>query len=306
MRIRLSGYQGGGSVHTRGLHHLAGRLAVAGLTPEVSEDVTARGVTAKTLFEEVEREEAHLCYMASGYLTARVPSLAVLDLPLTVSDRLQAHEALDGSAGTRLADDIERMTDFRVLGFWDNGVRHISNRHHPIRRTVDCAGLVIRTLDNALYQDTLGAFGFKPVVTDVRDLVAAVANGSVDAQENPLTNTLNFGLYRHHRFLSLTGHIFGVALLLCRASWFRALPRDVAVALETASAAATRAQRAFAMEEDRTALKRLREHGVEVVEPAELDMRGFREAAAPVIARAMSAVDPDLVDAYFGSRRELT
>src|SRR5918994_1684972 len=193
MRIRLAGYQGAASVHTRGLHHLAQGLAAAGFDVDIEEDVTAQGIPAKTLFEKTEREPAQLCYMASGYLTARAPSLAVLDLPLTATDRLRAQEALDG--------------------------------------------LAVRTLDNELYQSTLRAFGFKPVVTDVRDLVQAVATGAVDAQENPLTNMLNFGLHKHHSHLSLTGHIYGAALLLCRASWFRMLPQDMADALPSPAAA---------------------------------------------------------------------
>ncbi len=300
MRVRLSGYQGAASVHTRGLHHLAHGLAGTELSADIEEDVTARGRTAKALFEETEREPARLCYMASGYLTARAPSLAVLDLPLAVSDRPRAHAALDGVAGRMLAEDIARRTDFHVLGFWDNGVRHISNRSRPIRSAADCAGLVIRTLDNALYQSTLKAFGFEPVVTDVRELVQAVATGAVDAQENPLTNMLNFGLHEHHRHLSLTGHIFGTALLLCRASWFRALPADLADALTSAAAAATQAQRALATEEDRVALERLRSFGVQVIDHDDLDMDSFRKAAAPVMAQALSAIEPRLLDAYFG------
>ncbi|MCB5177427.1 TRAP transporter substrate-binding protein [Microvirga lenta] len=306
MHLRLSGYQGASSVHTRGLHHLARRLSAAGSEVEIVEDVTASGATAKALFEHVEQEEAHICYMASGYLTTRVPSLAVLDLPLTVSDRLRAHRALDEEAGRLLAEDVERMTGLHVLGFWDNGMRHISNRSRPIRSVEDCSGLVIRTLDNQLYQNTLAAFGFKPVVTDVRDLVKAVASGAVDAQENPLTNTLNFGLHEHHRFLSMTGHIFGVALLICRASWFRSLPDQEASALTSAARAATLAQRGFAIEEDQTALSRLRAQGVQVVERQDLDMRSFEAAAAPLISNVLATIDEHLALAYLGESRVLS
>ena len=305
MRIRLAGYQGAASVHTRGLQYLAQGLAAAGFDVDIEEDVTAQGIPAKTLFGMTEREPAQFCYMASGYLTARAPSLAVLDLPLTVTDRLRAREALVGLAGLMLADDVAQRTDCHVLGFWDNGVRHISNRSHPIRSAADCSGLVIRTLDNELYQSALRAFGFEPVVTDVRDLVQAVATGAVDAQENPLTNMLNFGLHKHHSHLSLTGHIYGAALLLCRASWFRMLPQDMADAVTSAAAASTQAQRSFAAEEDRLALKQLRDFGVQVIETGDLDMDSFRKSAAPVISGALSGIEERLLDAYFGEGHRL-
>jgi TRAP-type transport system periplasmic protein len=305
MRIRLSGYQGAASVHTRGLHHLFGGLASLDLRPEVTDNVTSTGMAAKALFDAVEREDAHICYMASGYLTARVPALAVLDLPMAAPERLRAHEALDGSAGRILKDHIEQASDFFVLGFWDNGVRHITNRVRPIRSVSDCSGLVIRTLDNTLYQDALRAFGFQPVVTDVRDLVDAVASGRVDAQENPIANTLSFGLHTHHRHLSLTGHIAGVALLLCRSAWFHALPAEIAAGIEAAAARSTQAQRAWAIEEDRIGLERFRASGVEVVERGELDLGSFKSAAMPILKEALSRLDPELVKAYFGDERPL-
>ena len=53
----------------------------------------------------------------------------------------------DGPRAIR--DEIAGATGFRVLGFWDNGFRHISNARRPIRTPADCAGLRIRTVNNA-------------------------------------------------------------------------------------------------------------------------------------------------------------
>ena len=116
-----------------------------------------------------------------------------------------------------------RHTGYRVLGYWDNGFRHISNRLRPIRHPDDCRGMRIRTLDNAVYRQALAAMGFAPVTIDVKDLVRAVETHEVDAQENPLTNTVNFGLHRTHKHLSLTSHFYGVALLLANRAWLEAL-----------------------------------------------------------------------------------
>src|SRR5262249_46352675 len=157
---------------------------------------------------------------SSSYLAGRVPSLRLLDLPFLVSDRARAYEALDGPLGDRLAADIAGVTGYRVLGFWDNGFRHFSNRLRPIRHPRACRGLRIRTLDNELHQQVFRQLGFEPVTIDVKDLPAAVASGQIDAQENPLTNTLNFALHRTHRHISLTSHFFGVALLLVNREHF--------------------------------------------------------------------------------------
>ncbi len=66
------------------------------------------------------------------------------------------------------------------------------------------------------------------MTTDVKDLVRAVETGAVQAQENPLTNLISFGLWRHHRHVSLSGHCFGVLLLVCPRDWYESLPAAAA------------------------------------------------------------------------------
>jgi TRAP-type C4-dicarboxylate transport system substrate-binding protein len=299
--FRIGGYQGERSVLTRAMDGLARELdrLVGGVVFDM--DATTSGTTARALFDGVETGAYGMCYMASGYLTARVPSLAVLDLPFSVTDRQAAYAALDGEAGHMLRRDVEASTGYRVLGFWDNGFRHVSNRRHPIRGIGDCRGLVIRTLDNAIYREVLAAMGFVPRSIDVRDFRAAVRDGEVDAQENPLTNMLNFGIERYHRFVSLTGHFFGVALLLCHRRWFDALSPDIQARLREAALHATGLQRSFAEAEDVSAIADLRRAGVDVVAWHDLDRSGFEAACRPVAQRVAAGLSPDLRRAYLGS-----
>lgn len=301
--VAVGGYQGERSIHTRALRALVGALGDApfagALTLEI--DVTASGTTAQQLFDAVDGGGRQACYMASSYLTARVPSLAVLDLPFSVADREAAYAALDGEAGRMLVQDVERATSYRVLGFWDNGFRHLSNRLRPIRRVEDCQGLVIRTLDNQIYRDVFAALGFTPRSIDVRDFKAAVVGGAVDAQENPLTNLLGFGLEAYHRFVSLTGHFFGVALLVCHRPWFEGLPVAARTRLVDAARAATVQQRRWAAEEDATAGAILRERGVAVLRRGEIDVAGFEAACRTIRAREAARLEPALVKAYLGA-----
>ena len=126
--------------------------------------------------------------------------------------------------------------------------------------------------------------GFDPVAMDVKDLLAAAAAGTIDAQENPLTNTFNFGLHRHHRYITLSGHFFGAAVLLCNEAQFGQWPVEVQGAVGEAAAAATAAQRSFAANDDETMLAALREAGNEVVTLSSRERAGFAAAVAPLVA----------------------
>jgi TRAP-type transport system periplasmic protein len=283
--LRIGGYQAETSILTRAVQHLAAGLSGAPGAHwqiEVIRDVTETGFRAADLLSMVEEGTMHVCYFASSYLAGRVATLGCFDRPFGANDRARIYADLDGGQGAQLAAEVARHTGYRVLGFWDNGFRHISNRLRPIRHPDDCRGIRIRTLDNAMYQKVLAAVGFEAVVIDVKDLVHAVETHEVDAQENPLTNTVNFGLHRTHKHLSLTSHFHGIALLLANRAWFEALNPAMQSALLTASAEATAAQRQLAIAEDALCLERLERDGVAIVPAEEIDVAAFRAAVAAI------------------------
>lgn len=300
--VRIAGYQGGASILTRALRELGQGLAQAGAgwDVRVEDDVTAAGETAASLFDSVDRGERQICYLASGYLSSAVPGLSVLDLPFSVQDRHAALSALDARAGERLSSEVAQCTGHAVLGFWDNGFRHVTNSVRPIRSADDCAGLRIRTLDSALYREVLSALGFTPVTTDVKDLVRVVQTGEVHAQENPLTNFVGFGLWRHHPHVSLTGHFFGVLLLVCNRRWFESLSaREQAIVCDAANAS-TRLQRRLAADADDASIAALAGESVRIVAANDLDLGSMRRAAEPVAKRLRAQLAPELVRDYLG------
>jgi len=296
----MAGYQGETSILTAGLRALAQGLQAAGWEGalDLVPDVTRSGERAASLFASLEQGSRHVGYMASGYLSARVPELDVLDLPFAVDDRHRALKALDGEAGQLLKVAVERATGLRVLAFWDNGFRHISNALRPLRTPADCKGLVIRTLDSAAYREALAALGFQPVTTDVKDLVHAVQTGAVQAQENPLTNLISFALWPHHPYVSLTGHFFGVLLLVCPRAWHEGLSPMQRERLGQAVAQGTGTQRALAERQDTEALAALQSHGVQVLTAQALDMTAFRAATQGQARRLCERLPPALVQAY--------
>jgi TRAP-type C4-dicarboxylate transport system substrate-binding protein len=297
LRLRFGGYQPARSVLTRGARRVGEELTRrlgTDVAFDMQENVTAAGRKAADLLAMTESGELDLCYFSSSYLTARVPALTLFDLPFQFDSRSQAYAAID-RVGGHLADAVAAATGYRVLGFWDNGIRHISNARHPIVTPADCRGLTIRTLDNALHQRVFTALGFKPVTIDVKDLAAAVQEHRVDAQENPLTNLINFQLYKTHRFVTLTGHFFGVALVLCNKQRFDSWPTDVQTALREAAATATIIQRQEATREDDVCLKELLADGVTITRADEFDRPAFVAAVADVRAAAIAQAGGALI-----------
>ncbi len=301
--VRLGGYQGDDSILTAGLQHMA--AALRSQHPQwiisMEQDVTGKGETARSLFTSIDCGVRQLGYMASGYLAAQVPELALLDLPFAIQDRQAALDNLDGPVGQWLSACIERRTGYKMLGYWDNGFRHVSNNQRPILSAADCIGLRIRTLDSETYRQSLASLGFLPQSIDVKDFVQALKAGSVDAQENPLANFALFSVGKYHAHLSLSAHFFGVLLLICHRHWFDALPEKQQADLQDAARHATRHQRLLAAAEDAITLQALQKRGISVVLPHEMNIVSMHAATQGVRDTVSSVLPKDQVRAYVQS-----
>ena len=283
--LKFGGYQGDKSVHTRGGRVLVEALAEetgGTLTLDFDESIVSRGHKAADLLSMTESGTLDGCYFSSSYLAKRVPELGLFDQHFVVPDRRRAYALLDGALGDRLRAEVAKATGYEVLGYWDNGLRHITSAV-PIKSVADCNGVRLRTLANDDHQRVFRALGFEPQAIDVRDLPEAVKTRKVDAQENPLTNTLNFGIHETHRHILLTRHLLGVALVLFNAQRLASLSPTDRAGLQRAVDRATQAQRRFAEEDDVTCSAELRAQGVELTELDEATRAAFAAATRPQV-----------------------
>ena len=93
------------------------------------------GYRADDILWLVEQGVLTLGYQSSSYLTDRIRDLGAADLPFLFSDARQARISMDGRLGQVLTARIEAGTNYRILGYFENGFRHVSNRIRPIRDT---------------------------------------------------------------------------------------------------------------------------------------------------------------------------
>jgi len=304
-RLHFVGYHPAHSVQARAVDVLAGGLARR-LGDEIEfrfdPDIGDLGHKAFELLDMVESGRFDLCYFYSSYLADRVPELGLFELPFQISGREAAYALLDGDVGHRITASIAANTGYRLLACWDNGIRHISNARHAIRRPADCRGLSMRTARNDIHQAAFRALGFEPLFLDVKELGEAARTGRIDAQENPLTNIRNYGLQRYHRHITLTGHLFGISAVLANASAHASWPRAVRDALDAAMIEATAAERRFAAEEDAICTEQLTAGGTVITPLSDLERACFADAVRPVVEAERAKFEPQLLAAFDAGR----
>jgi len=295
--IKFSGYQGERSVHTRAavvLCNAIQRNLGNFITVEFEPNIVSRGKKAADLLTQTENGDIDGCYFSSSYLTNKVPGLRLFDQHFVVPDRRHAYAILDGSLGDRLATEVELHTGLTVLGYWDNGLRHISATR-PIRNPEDCRGLKIRTLNSEDHLRVFRSLGFDAMPIDVRDLPDAVKKSMVDAQENPLTNMYNFGLHKFQRHITLSRHLLGVAPVFFNKAAVASWPEEVRIGVQKAVEEATVAQRKYADEDDIVCREAMEKEGCEFITLTEQQRTDFITLSEKEVKKIQSSFDEELL-----------
>jgi TRAP-type transport system periplasmic protein len=297
--LKFGGYQKPASIHnqaaTRFGELLRERLG-AGIAFELTGNVLDRGRKSGDLPLMVESGELSCCYISTVRFTRWVPELAVIDLPFVVRDRAAIQRAINGAFGAYFKQRFAAASPFRLLGLWDNGFRHLTNKVRPIRSPADCAGLKIRTQMSASHGEALAALGFVPIPADVKDFTEQIGGERFDAQDNPLTNTYNFGVHKYHRHITLSGHFFGASAMICNAAAYASWAADVRKAVDECAVLATAYQHQLAAQEDDVIRAKLDPRDNEIVALTPVEHALFVAAMEPVLAQYRGTLDARLFE----------
>jgi TRAP-type transport system periplasmic protein len=254
------------------------------------------GYRAEEILWLVEDGVLTLGYQSSSYLTDRVAELGFVDLPFLFDRRDAARAAIDGALGRFLAAKIERRVSYRILGWFENGFRHISNRLRPIHTPADLKGMRIRVLPSEVQASTFALLGAVPVRCDLTEAVAGIKAGTLDAQENPFANTVTYGVHKFHRFHTVTNHFYISRPIFLHRPTFDAWPADLQEAMRAAIRRAVAFQRELAIEEDAEARAAILAAGCEITELTGAEHAEFRAAVTPLLEDARKTYGREMFD----------
>jgi len=298
IHIRMGGYGPPTTGFSRALKRIGDRLAAEfGERIEVKYvwNIMDLGYRAEDILWLVEHGLLTLGYQSSSYLTDRVPELGIVDLPFLFAHTQAARAAMDGALGDVLARKIEERVNYRVLGWFENGFRHISNRVREVRAPADLAGLRIRVLPSNVQARTFELLGAVPMRMDLTQAIEMIAAGTIDAQENPLSNTVTYGVHKFHRFHTLTRHFYLSRPIFLHRPSYDAWPSDLQRAMGEAVREAVVLQRDLAIAEEEKALAEIKREGCEVLTLDATEHAAFVAAVQPLRSDAHKLYSAELL-----------
>ena len=230
-----------------------------------------------------------------GYLSIadQVDALNVAALPFLFPDEASARAVMDGPLGAAAAAQMEAQTNYRVLGFFENGLRHISNSVRPIRTPADARGLRIRP-----HRSQLQLFELLDAAGPVLQLPATIplmADGTVHGQENPFENIVSYGIHDVQRYYTTTAHSYLSRPIFVNRERFDSWPEELQQEMRAAVADAVRLQREVHDREELAARRIIEAGGGEVVDLTPEQRAEFVAVAEPIYAEARETYSAELL-----------
>ena len=225
-------------------------------------------------------------YQSSSYLTDRVSDLGLIDLPFIFPDNQTARTAMDGELGRTMTSSIEANADYRILGYFENGFRHLSNRVRPVHTPSDMQGMSMRVLPSKVHKRTFELLGAQPEIMDLSEAIARVKAGTIDAQENPFANTVTYGVHNFHKYHTASSHFYISRPIFFHRPTFDSWPEELQQEMQAAVTDAVAFQRGMKDQEETDAAEMIRAAGGDIVELTPEELAAFVTAIQPIHAEA--------------------
>ncbi|SBV97230.1 Tripartite ATP-independent periplasmic transporter solute receptor, DctP family [uncultured delta proteobacterium] len=232
----------------------------------------------RQLVEGAQLGTVDMVLTSDSQISSFVDVFGALNLPFLFRDINHVAKAMDGDVGAFFAKEAEKK-GLVIIGYWENGFRHVSNSKRPINKLEDLKGLKLRTPNSQVTLESFKALGALPTPMSFGEIYSALQLGTVDGQENPIAHILTQKWYEVQKYFSLTGHQHNVEPLCMSKVIFDGLkPEYRTILLETGKEYAAVSRKMVTDDE----AKQLEELKTKIAVNSVEDMKPFLDACKPV------------------------
>ena len=285
-----------------GLNSPEGRPAVAGMKA-FAENVAAKsgGKIKVQLFlngtlgsdqatlSAVKGGTVEMAVMNSGILASEVKALEIFDFPFLFANEKEADAIVDGPVGQKMHAALQ---DKGIVGlsYWELGFRNISTSKRALNKVDDIAGLKLRVIPNAINVDWVKALGANPTPLPFPEVYAALEQGAIDGQENPIAVIAANKFWEVQKFVALTNHQYNPqSVIFSKKVWDTLSPAERKI-IDDAADAATKNQRAQSRASLAANLELLKKNGMTITQFPPAEVAKLREKMKPVIDKHSAAL----------------
>jgi tripartite ATP-independent transporter DctP family solute receptor len=183
------------------------------------------GASDAEIAQSFRRGSADATYLGLGHVARVYGPMAIGSGPYVFRDYSHWEAFRDSPLFGELKAGYEDVSGMRVLGLVYYGQRHVTAKR-TLRSADDFKGMIVRVPNIPSMIQVFRGLGATPVAIPFNEVHQALADGVVEAQENPLPTIKAMRFHEVAKVITLTGHITDGQLLVCRSDRWDAIPAN--------------------------------------------------------------------------------
>lgn len=144
-------------------------------------------------------ESVDLAILAPANIAQRVPSIAIVDMPLLFKDVEHRNRVLDSDLFQSIGDDVVKKANIRMIGYAGGASRSIIS-NYPISNMDELQGFKLRVQGAPIWAKVFDAVGAQPSVIAYDEVYSAIQTGVIQGLENEVVS------YDQMRFFEVAPH----------------------------------------------------------------------------------------------------
>lgn len=255
----------------------------------------ALGTNAEML-EQLILGTLDFAHVSAANISVYTDACLIFDVPFEWVSTEAAVEGFTGELGDRVLNEVTEQVDGIVaLGWTTQGFRHITAKKE-IHSPTDLAGMKIRLMDNKLHTDCFAAMGASPTTMAYSEVYTGLQQGTIDMQENPLSNIYASRFYEVNTYTMLDGHVYDPVIIICSKSTYDSLTPEQQTMLWDAAHQSGAWIHEQVVKIDQDYIEKMTAEGAEVIEMTTEEKLAFQAACQPVYDQWADRIGKEKMD----------
>ena len=255
------------------------------------------GQVQRTELEMVQSGVIDISLESSILLSLIEKRMSVFSLPWLFDDYDEANRILDGPLGREMLDTLPDK-GLVGLAYGANGFRQITTSRNPIRTPEDIADMKVRVPGIKMYVDIFKLLGADPSSMNFGELFTALAQKTMDGQENPVSVIHSSRLHEVQQYLTVWNYSYDPIILCINKRLWESLDPATQDIFADCAREAMRYERDLVANSEPAVLDSLRAEGMTVTELSGDELWAFKALAEPIYDSFGDELGGDIVERF--------
>ncbi|MDF3818677.1 TRAP transporter substrate-binding protein DctP [Leptospira sp. 96542] len=241
------------------------------------------------ILQQVIRGKLQGAGLTAGALANTIKELNVLEIPYLFKSYAQADCVLDN----HVIEDYRKLFEAKGLIFvtWaENGYRSIGTKSAPVKTPADLKGIKIRIQESPVHIAYWKQLGVSGIPIAIPEVLPSLQTGVVEGFDNTPLFTLAAEWQTAIKYFTLTRHIYQPAAIVYSKKFWDTLNEEQKAILMGEGNKLAPGARSAVRSIEKNMVATLKKADVQVYEPTEADLAGFKSGAAAVSGQVVNKI----------------